>query len=55
MTPKLKMFFSEGALPTPYLAVDLDRVVKQYRLMSKPCRGRKFFYAVKAKPRRGHF
>lgn len=50
MTPKLKMFFSEGALPTPYLAVDLDRVAKQYRRMVKAMPWAKVFYAVKANP-----
>lgn len=50
MTPKLKTFFSEGDVPTPYLAFDLDRVAKQYRQIVNSMPWGKVFYAVKANP-----
>ncbi len=47
---RLQAFLATNALPTPYLAVDLDLVERHYRAFRAALRNIEIYYAVKANP-----
>ena len=50
MTPRLAAFIDSANLPTPFIAVDLDRVEANYLALSGALPDARIYYAVKANP-----